>query len=423
MPACLRRPPLGRPRTQPTTPPPAGRGGRENIFERLAWGYDRPVRRNPSTVVVLAGKTSEPVLAAVERSMNVVLVRPADDADGGDGVAVAAAALRRAAGISAPYVLVAADPLATVAAEWSAMWDLSQETHGSERFELRAAEALAAWRANQFELPDYYLVLASETGPAAARPRTSVPTSTWARSGRSARTGWWSPPRPSPPSRRRRRGASSGRCGPAAGGRLSKKCSERSVASTRAPWPNPPTRGGRPCSPGSGRSGRLPSFFVLGGVGGVGAAGGGGPAHDAGAGLLQFPAGCVLGVMVALAERAEVALAAGAGGVGGGVVDLGGDGLGAAAGGAAAGGAGADQVLELPAGGVAVLAVGVVAGSRAMGSGMAFSAARRSARRPGGGSRGPSGRARRGGLGRGRGGPGVGSAGAGVGDGAAVGSR
>ena len=166
MPARLRRPPLGRPRAQPTSSPPAGRGGRENIFERSAWGYDRPVRRNPSTVVVLAGKTSEPVLAAVERSMNVVLVRPAGEADGGDGVAVAAAALRRAAGISAPYVLVAADPLAAVAAEWSAMWDLSQETRGSERFELRAAEALAAWRANQFELPDYYLVLASETAPA-----------------------------------------------------------------------------------------------------------------------------------------------------------------------------------------------------------------------------------------------------------------
>jgi hypothetical protein len=120
--------------------------------------------------VVLAGKTSEPVLAAVERSMNVVLVRPptpADDSHPADDVTAAAAALRRATGISAPYVLVAADPLAAVAAEWSAMWDLSQETAGSDRFELRAAEALAAWRANQFELPDYYLVLASETGTAA----------------------------------------------------------------------------------------------------------------------------------------------------------------------------------------------------------------------------------------------------------------
>jgi hypothetical protein len=122
--------------------------------------------------VVLAGKTSEPVLAAVERSRNVVLVRPAapihpaHEADDTDGVA-AADALRRAAGISAPYVLVAADPLAAVAAEWSAMWDLSQRTHASDRFELRAAEALAAWRANQFELPDYYLVLAPETAAAA----------------------------------------------------------------------------------------------------------------------------------------------------------------------------------------------------------------------------------------------------------------
>jgi hypothetical protein len=112
--------------------------------------------------VVLAGKTSDQVLAAVGRSMNVVLVGPAKE---GDGVESAAATLRRVAGISAPYVLVAADPLAAVAAEWSAMWDLTRETRGSEEFELRAAEALAAWRANQFELPDYYLVLADETRP------------------------------------------------------------------------------------------------------------------------------------------------------------------------------------------------------------------------------------------------------------------
>ena len=129
--------------------------------------------------MVLAGKTSEPVLAAVERSRNVVLVRPAAPADPAhparpadapavDGVAAAAGALRRAAGISAPYVLVAADPLAAVAAEWSAMWDLSQQTHASDRFELRAAEALAAWRANQFELPDYYLVLAPESAAGTA---------------------------------------------------------------------------------------------------------------------------------------------------------------------------------------------------------------------------------------------------------------
>jgi hypothetical protein len=119
--------------------------------------------------VVLAGNTSDQLLAAVGRSMNVVLVRPErPEKDGeGDGVAAAAAALRRVAGISAPYVLVTADPLAAVAAQWSAMWDLSREARGSEEFELRAAEALAAWRANQFELPDYYLVVADEAKPAA----------------------------------------------------------------------------------------------------------------------------------------------------------------------------------------------------------------------------------------------------------------
>jgi hypothetical protein len=117
--------------------------------------------------VVLAGQTSGQVLAAVERSMNVVVVRPAD---GAEGIEAAVAALRRAAGISAPYVLVAADPLAAVAAEWSAMWDLSSEPRGSDRFELRAGEALAAWRANQFELPDYYLVLTERTGPAETMP-------------------------------------------------------------------------------------------------------------------------------------------------------------------------------------------------------------------------------------------------------------
>ena len=116
-------------------------------------------------MVVLAGQASDGLLAAVGRSMNVVLVRPEESADGLDA---AAGALRRAAGISSPYVLVAADPLAAVAAEWRAMWEIPREAPqktgrqaaDSEAFELRAAEALTAWRAGQFELPDYYLVLA-----------------------------------------------------------------------------------------------------------------------------------------------------------------------------------------------------------------------------------------------------------------------
>ena len=130
------------------------------------------VRHNPSTVVVLAGRPGEQVLAALGRSLNVVLVRPeptASGAGGSDDVAgeaeAAAGALRRAAGISAAYVLVAADPLAAVAEAWQAMWALTGEAHGSDEFELRAAEAMGAWRAKRFELPDYYLVLAGENGP------------------------------------------------------------------------------------------------------------------------------------------------------------------------------------------------------------------------------------------------------------------
>ena len=122
------------------------------------------MRHNPSTVVVLAGQAPGALLGVVGRSMNVSLVRPEESAD---GVEAAAGALRRAASISSPYVLVAADPLAAVAAQWQAMWAVTQESRGSEEFELRAAEALAAWQANTFELPDYYLVLADETAPAA----------------------------------------------------------------------------------------------------------------------------------------------------------------------------------------------------------------------------------------------------------------
>lgn len=126
------------------------------------------MRRNPSTVVVMAGQSTAPaeLLATIGRSMNVSVVRPGEPGEPG-GIEVAAGALRRAAGISSPYVIVAADPLAEVAEQWRAMWDVTRGPQGGEAFELRAAEALAAWRANRFELPDYYLVLAGEAAPAA----------------------------------------------------------------------------------------------------------------------------------------------------------------------------------------------------------------------------------------------------------------
>jgi hypothetical protein len=129
--------------------------------------------------VVLAGRPGEQALAAVGRSLNVVLVRPEQPPGSGSpkpalpppgGVEAAAAALRRAAGISAPYVLVAADPLSAVADAWRQMWTITTAPGGRDEFELRAAEALAAWRSQRFELPDYYLVLAEQPGPGDAPP-------------------------------------------------------------------------------------------------------------------------------------------------------------------------------------------------------------------------------------------------------------
>jgi hypothetical protein len=123
-----------------------------------------PMRRNASTVVVLAGSAPGEVLAAVGQSMNVTLVRPENPADGdSDAMAAAAAALQRAGRTTSPYALVLGDPLAAVAAGWQAMWDVSRQ-EGPAEFELEAAKALAAWRAGRFELPDYYLVLAADTG-------------------------------------------------------------------------------------------------------------------------------------------------------------------------------------------------------------------------------------------------------------------
>lgn len=118
-------------------------------------------------MVILSGLITDGLLDAVGGSMNVALVRPDEEAG---GLEAAAGALRRAAGISSPYVLVAADPLAAVAAEWEAMWQVGAQPRGAGSFELRAGEALAAWRANQFELPDYYLVVAEEAAPDEQHP-------------------------------------------------------------------------------------------------------------------------------------------------------------------------------------------------------------------------------------------------------------
>jgi len=122
------------------------------------------MRRNASTVVVLAGPVPEEVMLAVGRSMNVALIRPEPSADGDSGgIEAAAAALGRAGRTTSPYALVAADPLAAVAAAWRAMWDVARQP-GPAEFEQAALRALTAWRAGMFELPDYYLVVTAGRG-------------------------------------------------------------------------------------------------------------------------------------------------------------------------------------------------------------------------------------------------------------------
>ncbi len=77
--------------------------------------------------------------------------------------------MREAARRRTTYVVTPSDPLADVATRWRAMWDIPAGSPGAAPFELSAAEALGAWRGKQFELPDYYLVVApaqhNATGP------------------------------------------------------------------------------------------------------------------------------------------------------------------------------------------------------------------------------------------------------------------
>jgi hypothetical protein len=149
------------------------------------------MRRESSTVVVLVGEVDDRLVAGLGRSSNVSVARAAPAAADQPAAAepavrpsweTGALAMRAAGRRRSAYVIVPEDPLADVAAEWRAMWEPPGGSRGAAGFEDRAASALAAWRAKQFELPDYYLVMAPAqsggTGPdlylgplRAARPR------------------------------------------------------------------------------------------------------------------------------------------------------------------------------------------------------------------------------------------------------------
>jgi hypothetical protein len=136
------------------------------------------MRRESSTVVALVGDVTGDLLTGLARSPNVSVARPPADpvaAQAGDassarssGVESAAAAMAEGARLRSMYVIVLADPLADVAASWQQMWDPAGGSPGAALFEASAAEALAAWRAKRFELPDYYLVMAPAHGSVTA---------------------------------------------------------------------------------------------------------------------------------------------------------------------------------------------------------------------------------------------------------------
>ena len=128
------------------------------------------MRRESSTVVAVVGEVGDELLAGLGRSPNVSVARAPAAGAGQPAAGEAAAArpgweagglaMREAARRSSTYVIVADDPLADVAAEWRAMWQVAGRSAGAAGFEQRAADALAAWRDKRFELPDYYLVVA-----------------------------------------------------------------------------------------------------------------------------------------------------------------------------------------------------------------------------------------------------------------------
>ena len=182
------------------------------------------MRRESSTVVVLVGEVAEGLLSELGRSVNVSVACGPAAGDGQPGVEESAAprpgweagalALREAARRQSAYVIVPDDPLAQMADAWRAMWDVPGGPGGAARFEQSAAEALAAWRAKHFDLPDYYLIMvATSSGDAgpdlylgplrAARPRRAVVAGIAGRPGQTARVldtlrslehgPWWPP--------------------------------------------------------------------------------------------------------------------------------------------------------------------------------------------------------------------------------------
>jgi hypothetical protein len=132
------------------------------------------MRRESSTVAVLVGDVGDGLLDGLGRAPNVSVARAraagAEKPATRPGWEAGAMALREAARRQSTYVIVPDDPLADVAAQWRAMWEVPGGSGGAAGFEQSAADVLAAWRGKQFELPDYYLVMAAPAQPGGTGP-------------------------------------------------------------------------------------------------------------------------------------------------------------------------------------------------------------------------------------------------------------
>jgi len=116
-----------------------------------------------TTVIALVGERAATCLEALAHAANVRVARP-DPAQA--PFERAAAVYRAAKGVYAPYLVHDADALGVVADAWVRRFD--QQGPVGE-LEVAVSETLARWRADTIDLPDYYLVLDSDSWEATRR--------------------------------------------------------------------------------------------------------------------------------------------------------------------------------------------------------------------------------------------------------------
>ena len=111
--------------------------------------------RHATTVVALVGPQAGAGASSLRNRANVRVALP-DEEGPADR---ARAAWRLAAGMSVPYLVHDADPLAAVVDAWVRRFD---EAGPVGELEVAVADVVTRWRARSVGLPDYYLVLDAE---------------------------------------------------------------------------------------------------------------------------------------------------------------------------------------------------------------------------------------------------------------------